>query len=1838
MARRKEKEKKTGVVLLVVVSLLALFVLIGVTYVLVASQYRRSATMDARTKLLHIDPQKHLDRAMYQLVRDTYNTGSVLQGHGLLRDMYGDEVEGGIVSAFRYLPGNTPQSQILEVDCTLYRQADLNGDSIYETPLDRPFPRDYFNGRVFTFLEGNPKNLSTRVIDYFPVNLVPGSPNAGPTGNPLPCTPTQVLGTFRLLLPESEWTISPPPTAGGRFIVNGRPFNGTGFGYQGSSSRYLSDEALYPNRVLRPSGFSNYVSGGADEGYDGVDYQNMALAGIIPDRLNPNGTRYIIPSFHRPALINFWKNQNVVDSDGDSIPDMPLLMGSPALMSRIIGQTVLRPLPLEDHHPNFTGGNPHPNLSRPVTYAPTDVDSMLDVLKEGPWDVDNDADGFADSIWVDLGLPAQADESGRLFKPLFAILCVDMDGRINLNAHGSSLQAVREPGGLPAADDDGDTTVDEWDERGISGRPAAIAWDRETSGIPPAGIDSRSTYVLSLPKGQGYGPAEINLAGWDRGPDGVWGMPGDDNGNGISNEWAERGAPGSDDRARIGTLGYWRLIAGNGNLAVGRYNSDLSPGIAGADAHTPFKFFEFPDNYANVNPVTAFFGLPDLNGELAVGVNHFGQPAYEFPITLNTLAALRPSAKVDSAYEMNLVTRQGSDTRFTVAELERILRSGDPDSQSLPDRLVRLVPSLVTDASRRMVTTDSFDLPVPGSLVPYDARRPLGNGLQQRTAPTTQTNRWWSPQYQLTELLRARLQQGMANLMGASPYDLAIQDMVDIEVGRILSPDLLAGMRMNINRPFGNGLDDNGNRVVDEHTQRGLPGVNNESFNESLWASWSFDHNNDGRPNNDLANALARYQYARDLFVMTMLLKDRNRRIDADRDGNINNEDLTGGGMPGGNETQLEIAQWVANVVDFRDADSIMTPIELDLNPFNGWQVDGDIFTDESLWGSDNIDNNGDGDVDDAIEQAMAPAAARERVVVWGSERPELLMTETVAWHDRRTEDLDTTEKKIADPESDAANDFDQRLRPSSAFFVELYNPWAGNDRLPNELYRGQPGVVLDATTPGGQPVWRIIVVRGDTDPPGPGLPHKLRDPDDPNSSLQPDAQYIERGIYFTDPANLPGTCKPGIEQWFPSNPNGRPAPVIPGRYAVIGSRGKLVNNRYTSYLGRTLTHNDGYLDDGSDDPAAPSYDNAAVVDEYPLTRRFELLPDPDPTVQQFFVVGNPGFGGPANLNLSPTVAVAMDQRVYNGLDPATSSLSITDLVGGYPVYDMANPGPGGTEWNGALATGDGAYTPPLDEPLDTRYTNNPGPTGLPRGRLDRTGTLRDYARVHLQRLANPLLDFDPVLNPYRTIDSSSVDVTAFNGVANTSQDPVGETNIRFRSLQRGDSDPNGARPYRRELWSHEPANRGGFAADPGGGVANHYFDYVLHHRMGYLNENYLPAHQQGVGTGAPDASAANEKTFPWLNWLNRPFASQYDLLLVPRSRSSRLAHDYTLQQSLVTGSGGGQVGSYVKGHNDGLNNMPNAVNSRFGHLMNFFESSVDPVNDPALQMHRLFEYTHVPSRYAGTQRWLRPDLFQPRLPAGNDHQLHPPFNWVSMFRDPGRVNINTIFDPAVWNSILDGHQGPSFYGSASTTPGLAHSIVDTRRGYGVSGQGMAQLGVMNANSPTFFGNMFRPTGSGDLVPERIAQNFVRPDIETTVLRSNVISSSTAVGATPGSNFPNNRQPLMTNSNSDNAVNTVRNPYFHYQTIQRLGNLVTTRSNVYAIWITVGYFEVEPNPTGVDVVHPDGYRLGAELRSDSGEVQRHRGFYFLDRSIPVASEPGQNHNVDRAIVLRRYLE
>jgi hypothetical protein len=123
---------------------------------------------------------------------------------------------------------------------------------------------------------------------------------------------------------------------------------------------------------------------------------------------------------------------------------------------------------------------------------------------------------------------------------------------------------------------------------------------------------------------------------------------------------------------------------------------------------------------------------------------------------------------------------------------------------------------------------------------------------------------------------------------------------------------------------------------------------------------------------------------------------------------------------------------------------------------------------------------------------------------------------------------------------------------------------------------------------------------------------------------------------------------------------------------------------------------------------------------------------------------------------------------------------------------------------------------------------------------------------------------------------------------------------------------------------------------------------------------------------------------------------------------------------------------------------------------------------------------------------------------------------------------------------------------------------------------------------------------------------MVKAGIHCTILRSD------------GTGTP---QPLFSVVSGAAHHNPDRDPYFRYEQIRRLGNLVTTRSNVYAIWVTVGFFETDSLG-----------RLGQEMGRETGEVKRHRAFYILDRSIPVAFEPGENHNVDRAVVLRRFIE
>jgi hypothetical protein len=77
-----------------------------------------------------------------------------------------------------------------------------------------------------------------------------------------------------------------------------------------------------------------------------------------------------------------------------------------------------------------------------------------------------------------------------------------------------------------------------------------------------------------------------------------------------------------------------------------------------------------------------------------------------------------------------------------------------------------------------------------------------------------------------------------------------------------------------------------------------------------------------------------------------------------------------------------------------------------------------------------------------------------------------------------------------------------------------------------------------------------------------------------------------------------------------------------------------------------------------------------------------------------------------------------------------------------------------------------------------------------------------------------------------------------------------------------------------------------------------------------------------------------------------------------------------------------------------------------------------------------------------------------------------------------------------------------------------------------------------------------------------------------------------------------------------------RDPVFRFQNAARMANLTTHHSNVFMVRFTLGFFQVDPN-TG---------SLGREYVDPRKGYQRPKGFYLIDRSIPVGYEPGQRHN------------
>ncbi len=721
--------------------------------------------------------------------------------------------------------------------------------------------------------------------------------------------------------------------------------------------------------------------------------------------------------------------------------------------------------------------------------------------------------------------------------------------------------------------------------------------------------------------------------------------------------------------------------------------------------------------------------------------------------------------------------------------------------------------------------------------------------------------------------------------------------------------------------------------------------------------------------------------------------------------------------------------------------------------------------------------------------------------------------------------------------------------------------------------------------------------------------PALVPNPDDPTSPVKP---TIEREVYFVAPStNVALPPMVGKIQYCPSKPPTNAA-IQPGGYAVIGPGETKSDPGYQPDPSGTPHPNRTYIGFLTGGTAGTIQTRNIDLD---LASSGSLLP-----VQNNKNI--PGNADPNSTTIHAPVTVAIDSCVAGAARLSVSEPIKAAGAASHIVYDdyennarLIKPN-FARDHNGKYVNGSASAA--VDIPFDQPQAGDDADTTTLKTSLKTNQHVPTFRMIYLQRLANPLKAYngDPTsadYNPYRTIDSMPVDLTVFNGVTDQ-KDPIAGDNTtvaHFETQQRGEhnfeNDPIDSTGLNQNmnLWTQEMPVDKTVWDTTSHDVTGHYFNKGLKHSLGYLNQPFGPPEMNNV-TQEQGLPALNGKygPFPWLTWNNRPYVSPLELMLVPWAPSSQLLGKYKI----------GQPGSPYTDHT-----VP------FPHLMNLFPSGAP--GSPDEELHRILEYLGVPSPFAGTDVWASPTAAQ-----NGPHAFHPPFNRISTYREPGRINLNTIYEPDVFAALMAG-------AGAGAKPSWP-DFVKSRSG----GAGTNILDMPAVTSPTEFAHPFRSFAGATMIPA-LTGDPLKPkyEIDATLLRE---------GGTPTA--PTGQPLFNFTSTAPNACdNTDRNPYFHYQALQRLENLVTTRSNVFAVWITVGYFEVTPAPATLrhddgstsasttpeyQAVYPGGYQLGAELGLDTGEVVRHRAFYIIDRTLPVGFKRGLDLNTDKAILVNRFIE
>ncbi len=1814
------KQPPAGIILLVVLSSLTFFSVLLAAYLVFSNQSRYASFAISARNIHRHDINGIFDDALMTLIRGTSVPTNPFYGEDLLSDYYGRND----YMALQVRAGSTvapPTNGYIRL--SLQHDPAATGG---QTPSTQNV-NDLYTGRIITFTDGNFTGQTFRILHSISTSA----------------------GNHDVIIETKPELGNTVPNASDKIWMNGVPRSSPGLGFDGTNInntasrgyQYQNNPPLFGNVgfqlpvALQPNSLGNNVDKSSivnaagsdfDEGYDAADFNNWFLS-----YRDTSGT--LIPSFHRPSVLNYILNES---------PDWsaPPTDGYAHLVANIVRGT-FRPLPIAQNqlvtstppqidssmviNEQFTGGSSSFALRLPLSMQPTGtppalnyntarlrLNQLMEALINGPWDVDNDFDGVPDSIWVNLGLPLITAPDGKLLRPLVAPMIQDLSGRLNVNAHGN-YALINQATGV-------NETVADWANGG--------------------GADQFAF------RGLGYGPADINIPG---------------------------------TALQLGNLLRARYRVGS--------SADVVPGKSGADAINVLMAGWQPAaltaNGVYSNSIDPYgrgaYGL-SLSGAVvpandgAVGTfspTDVGEPLGDDPATTSFT---EPSTNelADNPYELDPSGHLSSDNIFVGAELEAIIRINEFDNELLPDRLLNLIrpmtePMLMQSITATSVSDDSPLVASPGSASAYDALRTLLGGT-----------------------------------------------LSNAQLNNLVAPELRLARRLNINRRFGNGVDDNANGVVDEPREYNVPNrdddgngtvddasetvqVETQAFQSYAGATidTSFTGVAPDYVRDDTTRATPRQLLARHLYVLMMTISN-----------DLQNQfpsygDTLATPVPVSDREAYRarrIAQWAVNVVDYRDPDAIMTRFAYDPNPSDGWVVAEDI--------------NGNGTIEPATEVfppgATPPATASP--VVWGCEQPDLLFSESYATHDLRIRDtnLDTTKKKgtMAPDEDD---DMDQVRIPQGSLFLELYSPRRrvnsgvadpNTAGVPRELYDVVTGgtvsysldlertitTYFDGTnwgetsgTAAEVPVWRIAISEPHfeatdpaNNPSGTGnSPLELRSTLPDTQSFQPQlGQPNALDELNTTPANLDlnrfvlftnYTALTDLQNAIAPIPDmTEPAGIFFNRTAVSAS---LLPEQYLSLAPRTTTHFGSTVFADTANPTAPSNQRFEIMNAAPSVGLIQydaantvLTPNTNTTIQPGLGLAISSFEPASWTNAAATAPNGIGLNVTEPLpiNPGDYYVEPTDRytqVAGstYPLVDAyVEYGAGGVAVTGL----------PRDQPEDMRvdgpikqltqaFATDPATVADPM-----IGSVPNYRTAFLQRLADPTRGFHPTLNPYRTIDQIAIDLTIFSGedtpahvmaAGNMPATPTTEEQYLEGSRQRTGVAVNGVGAnvlysYATQLPSRVPA------MVPAG---TNYFDLGTNvaTTLNYLNAGFGSPQMTPVAfRGRPTSPFAMHP------WLNRPFATPHELMMVPACSQGRLLEEFSVidpanpdppifPENSTMASDAAYATIFI---------------APFRHLLNFFNSENIRQAGAAKsgEFSALFDFVGTGPRYRGETRAMLPTRIAgtPLAPL-----YSAPFNFNEDNRRIGKMNLNSIETFAAWKGLMQGHMNPAEYSTANGAAQLTFSnFLETRRGY-VPPNTTPRPTVMLSNGttpvnyaptrldprfPTQFAGAFRRSAEGNFSMQVRNLGTAAPD-ETNLLRRRSVNAGLLRGAGTvdsqetgtGGSTPTHT-PFFVRASAEAPTpsgneyqNRNKNPFLKYQTLMRMPNLASENSQTFLIRMTIGLFEVDANDTT---------NLGAEYGESTGQTQRYRAMFIVDRSIPVGFKPGQDLNARDTVVFERY--